>query len=389
MRIRELDRHLHSSSYGSRLSSLEIEFQKFIKRVGGKNDILNTVPMDIRRFLICKERSGKTVIHDIKCKWLGTKGITPCPCRVGISFGTSRTLVGELKSIFASKGMGTSWDPSTMRGNPAADRSVSRHVTALKREQSKAHVVQKQAKPLLLDKLAMVFQYINNQLSSTEANVKEKFVLLRDQAFFKLQFVTGSRAFDLCQQLSQEIRSLPSGRGLVFRQTYGKTASCAQPKTLAVYKCQNNVLCPISGLFDYLRGAKGFGVSLDSGYLFRVVNARGEVLEHPMSYSVVYERLRSYLTLLGLYEGETPHSLRVGCAMTLSRSGVSDMAGVKSYFGWKTEGMAEHYANSKEYNKDPVAQQLARFMGNDSLVSHTEVQEMCNTVYEKLPPMLF
>ena len=37
-----------------------------------------------------------------------------------------------------------------MRGNPAADRSVSRHVTALKREQSKAHVVQKQAKTLLV-----------------------------------------------------------------------------------------------------------------------------------------------------------------------------------------------------------------------------------------------
>ena len=82
-----------------------------MKRVGGKNYILNAVPMDIMRFLICKERVGKTVIHDIKYKWLDTKGKTPCHGRVGISVGTSRTLVGELRSILHPRVWVLRWIP--------------------------------------------------------------------------------------------------------------------------------------------------------------------------------------------------------------------------------------------------------------------------------------
>ncbi len=44
------------------------------------------------------------------------------------------------------------------------------------------------------------------------------------------------------------------------------------------------------------------------------------VIGDRVTYSVMYERLFRYLTLLGMYEGETPHRFRAGCAVTLALS---------------------------------------------------------------------
>lgn len=51
------------------------------------------------------------------------------------------------------------------------------------------------------------------------------------------------------------------------------------------------------------------------------------VLEQPVSYSVVYERLRMYLRVLDIDDGETPHSLRAGCAVALALSGSEQNVG--------------------------------------------------------------
>lgn len=40
-----------------------------------------------------------------------------------------------------------------------------------------------------------------------------------------------------------------------------------------------------------------------------------------MSYSDVYERLRTYLRIMDIDDGETPHSFRAGCAVALALSG--------------------------------------------------------------------
>ena len=40
-----------------------------------------------------------------------------------------------------------------------------------------------------------------------------------------------------------------------------------------------------------------------------------------MSYSAIYERLKTYLSVLGIDEGEKPHSMRAGCAVTLALLG--------------------------------------------------------------------
>ena len=55
-------------------------------------------------------------------------------------------------------------------------------------EQAKSHVKVKQARPLFPRKLKLVAYYIASELEKEKVSLSRKFILLRDQAFFKLVF---------------------------------------------------------------------------------------------------------------------------------------------------------------------------------------------------------
>ncbi|VDH99563.1 Hypothetical predicted protein [Mytilus galloprovincialis] len=107
----------------------------------------------------------------------------------------------------------------------------------------------------------------------------------------------------------------------------------------------DNVVCQeVKGLLDFVQFAHSCNVDLTKGYLLRVVSESGRVLEKPVSYSVVYERLRYYLSTLGIYEGETPHSFRSGCTVTMALSdSASNVDEVMNHVGWFGKASAEYY----------------------------------------------
>ena len=63
------------------------------------------------------------------------------------------SLIGKLRAIFISAGMGGVWDDNLGTGNPASHRSVKAYLQAVKEEQARARVRPKKATPLFLDKL--------------------------------------------------------------------------------------------------------------------------------------------------------------------------------------------------------------------------------------------
>lgn len=129
---------------------------------------------------------------------------------------------------------------------------------------------------------------------------------------------------------------LPNGEGLLFRHMLGKTLGNG---------VENFEICPVLALDAYVQEARGMGVMLSEGYLFRPVDlSQSSVLEEHMSYSVAYERLTTYLRALGIDEGETPHSLRRGCAITLSLSGAASQAeDIMRHIGWFSRGSLDRY----------------------------------------------
>lgn len=59
---------------------------------------------------------------------------------------------------------------------------------------------------------------------------------------------------------------------------------------------------------------------LDDKAHFRTVSENGLVLDTPITYSSIFERLKYFMRTLGLEDGETPRSLSAGCLVTLALS---------------------------------------------------------------------
>lgn len=84
-------------------------------------------------------------------------------------------------------------------------------------------------------------------------------------------------------------------------------------------------------------------INLWEGFLFRVTDPKGRVSTKPFVGSTVANRLRLHPTTLEIYEGETMHSFRSGCSITLSLLGASDDQ-VARHVGWKSVQTAQYYS---------------------------------------------
>lgn len=61
-----------------------------------------------------------------------------------------------------------------------------------------------------------------------------------------------------------------------------------------------------------------------------------------MSYSDVYERLRTYLRIMDIDDGETPHSFRAGCAVALALSrSLQNIGQIMGHVGWLDENSVD------------------------------------------------
>ncbi len=155
------------------------------------------------------------------------------------------------------------WNAATNTGNPIHSHMITQYVKQIKEEQAKARVLPRQAKPMFLSKVKSVSQYIMNQLQRSDISVREKFVLARDQALFKLQFFAGDRASDISNILTQELKELPDKSGFVFQHTFGKTLRGDRNiNTFVVKRCADEHICPIRGLELYFSRARSWSVDL-------------------------------------------------------------------------------------------------------------------------------
>lgn len=77
------------------------------------------------------------------------------------------------------------------------------------------------------------------------------------------------------------------------------------------------MVCLVKGLLDFVWFVKLYKVDLFMGYLFRIVVECCRVLDKKISYLVVYGRLRYYLLILVIYEGEIFNSFRLGSVIIM------------------------------------------------------------------------
>ena len=104
----------------------------------------------------------------------------------------------------------------------------------------------------------------------------------------------------------------------------------------------NPTLCPVRGIETYVATSRELGVNISTGFLFRATNPQGHVLDKPFLSTTAESRLKKYLQDANIHNGETLHSFRSGCALTLTFAG-SPLADVMSHIGWTNPKTAAYY----------------------------------------------
>ncbi|KAJ7371047.1 hypothetical protein OS493_028210 [Desmophyllum pertusum] len=87
-RLQQLMNFDRATSYAKQKDSLKKEFKTFLGSLPGYVTLATVTPRDICRFLVFKDKNGKTQVHRNGCKYIGQKGIYVCGCPVHLSYKT-------------------------------------------------------------------------------------------------------------------------------------------------------------------------------------------------------------------------------------------------------------------------------------------------------------
>lgn len=212
VRMQQLDNQLDASNYGKQKCRLKMELINFLKKVHYSKNIYNASPEDIRAFLIFKEDSGRTKLHNKGCIFQGKPGLQKCACPITLAVKSVDSMLGKIRAIFRDEGRAGEWNPMLFTGNPAAAPLLKRHLLSISLEHQKSKTARRQAVPLMFDKLGKLCRYLKYQIARERDEIK-KFLFVRDLSYFSFICHSGNRGGDLGQITSDMIFELPQHKG--------------------------------------------------------------------------------------------------------------------------------------------------------------------------------
>ena len=137
-------------------------------------------------------------------------------------------------------------------GNPAADKVVKDHLKCATHEQLQARITSKQATPFFIDKLTHLAQHLQRSLDKPGILAIQRFILARDQAYFKTAFFSGDRPADLGQVKVPEILRFHNDDGFLFNHISGKTLRDGDEQVFGIRGNPHGVIFPIKAIEQYM-----------------------------------------------------------------------------------------------------------------------------------------
>ena len=248
--------------YQRQKSALELQLLDFLATLSPPKDVSSCTSDDIIKFLISKDKSGKTVLHSQSCSKVD------CNCPTRLAAGSVDSLLGKLRAIFNNLGR-------LHDSNPVAHTRVREYLKFVREEQAGKAIVPSQAVPLFFVKFSKLISFLRRSIeASAHLPVVNKYILVRDATFFVVDFFTGDRASDLGRLLASQVFRLKDRKGFLLKFTLTKTfrgdTSC--PFVLEPFK--GNKVCPVSWIEYYLSVCQLLSIELAGGYLFRTTDRR-------------------------------------------------------------------------------------------------------------------
>lgn len=102
-------------------------------------------------------------------------------------------------------------------------------------------------------------------------------------------------------------------------------------------------------------------------------------------------RLVKYLKVLCIYEGETPHSLRGDCAVTMMLTRAArDVNDILKYVGWSSHNMPVRYSGAQESVDMTISQGQMSYVDKKGQGPTADVDSVnASLSYEALPSAYF
>lgn len=271
-RLQQLKQTTQKSSYSKQKSSLRVEFETFLASIPNARSIFSATPEDVSRFLVWKDRHGKTVIHIPGCPNSSNKDAANCACPKRLAFKTVNSYIGKLRAVFNEAGRSGDWNGLLGFGNPAASTAVQSYLKAISEEQLRAHIVPKQAVPFFLSKLLLLARLWDRKMADPSVSPSGLFILARDQAFFKTLFFSADRGSNLGCVQTAEILRFPQDGGFLFNHVWGKTLRDGASNVFGIRRHSNPQLCSVKAIETYVAVASELRISVTNGYLFCPTN---------------------------------------------------------------------------------------------------------------------
>lgn len=362
-RLKELEILRSSKPYQRQKDSLQRQLESFLDSLPSAKSIATASPADVVNFLIWRDQFGTTTSHSRSCSDRASVN-GKCSCHKGLSAGTIRNNIGKLITIFKHNGRSSPWNDELNLGNPATHVSVKEYHSLVLEEQTIARTFPKQAVPFFMDKLVSLTSFLRNCMQQPGVKPSQLYILARDLAFFSIDFFSGDRGSDLGRVLVSDVLTTPANNAFIFNQVFGKTLRGNGSNVFAIKEIPGSSVCPVANLKCYLSVSKAAGINLNPGFLFRSTDHHGYVTDKPFIGTAVANRLRKHLTALSINAGETMHSFRSGCSITLSLLGVP-YSTIAEHVGWKSVNTAIHYSQcDKVLTMNDASSILASSMQN-------------------------
>ena len=132
-----------------------------------------------------------------------------------------------------------------------------------------------------MDELSQLTAHIDRNLQSTTITPTQRFILARDQAYFKAVFFSGDRPGDMGQVKVPEILRFPNDDGFLFNHVWGKTLRNGDSNVFGIKRNPQSRICPVQGIEQYMEVAQQLKIDLTRGYFFRPTTPQGGCLRCP------------------------------------------------------------------------------------------------------------
>ena len=126
----------------------------------------------------------------------------------------------------------------------------------------------------------------------------------------------------------------------------------------------------------YMGVTRDIRVDLTCGYLFRPITPDLDIKDAPFTSFAAESRLKGYLKEMNADNGETLHSFRSGCAITLALTG-ADLVEIMDHVGSTRLHTALYYMQSaKVLNPAGASARLASNIGTEPSCSWQDINQL-------------